>query len=132
MIAEHRLYYLSGLFDRVIYMENGRIQKEYTSTDIEKLSMSEQIEMGLRPFELKLFPLSVKNMKREDEILFSNFFFSYTNRDKALQVPSLSLPASNVIAIIGNNGAGKSTFARCICGLEKRCKGCLLYTSRCV
>ena len=130
VIAEHRLYYLSGLFDRVIYMENGRIQKEYISTDIEKLSMSEQIEMGLRPFELKLFPLSVKNMKREDEILFSNFFFSYTNRDKALQVPSLSLPASNVIAIIGNNGAGKSTFARCICGLEKRCKGIITISSK--
>lgn len=130
VIAEHRLYYLRGLFDRVIYMEDGQIQKEYTSADIEKLSISEQIDMGLRPFELNLFPLPVKNMKREDKILFSNFFFSYTKKDKALQVPSLTLPAANVIAIIGNNGAGKSTFARCICGLEKRCKGIITINSK--
>ena len=130
VIAEHRLYYLRGLFDRVIYMEDGQIQKEYTSADIEKLSISEQIDMGLRPFELNLFPLSVKNMKREDEIFFSNFFFSYTKKDRALQVPSLTLPAANVIAIIGNNGAGKSTFARCICGLEKRCKGIITINNK--
>ena len=26
-----------------------------------------------------------------------------------------------IVGIIGNNGAGKSTFSRCFCGLEKRC-----------
>lgn len=33
--------------------------------------------------------------------------------------------AEEIVAIIGHNGAGKSTFARCLCGLEKRCKGVL-------
>ena len=29
--------------------------------------------------------------------------------------------AGRIVGIIGNNGAGKSTFSRCFCGLEKRC-----------
>lgn len=28
-----------------------------------------------------------------------------------------------MIAVIGKNGAGKSTFSRCLCGLEKKFKG---------
>lgn len=123
VIAEHRLYYLRALFDRAIYMERGRIKKEYTNTDIEKLAVSEQTEMGLRPFELHSFPLPVKNIKQGNKIFFSNFFFSYTNKSRVLQISHLTLPASNVIAIIGSNGAGKSTFARCVCGLEKGCQG---------
>lgn len=34
VIAEHRLYYLRELIDRVIYMENGRITREYNAKDI--------------------------------------------------------------------------------------------------
>ncbi|MCC7561641.1 MAG: ATP-binding cassette domain-containing protein [Methanobrevibacter arboriphilus] len=33
------------------------------------------------------------------------------------------MPKNEIIAIIGDNGAGKSTFARCLCGLERKCKG---------
>ena len=29
----------------------------------------------------------------------------------------------SITAVIGNNGAGKSTFVRCLCGLEKKCRG---------
>ena len=31
------------------------------------------------------------------------------------------IPTNRIVGIIGNNGAGKSTFSRCFCGLEKRC-----------
>ncbi len=37
--------------------------------------------------------------------------------------PDLTLPQGEIIGIIGNNGAGKSTFARCLCGLDKRALG---------
>lgn len=35
----------------------------------------------------------------------------------------ISVPQGEIIGIIGNNGAGKSTFARCLCGLDKRALG---------
>ena len=31
------------------------------------------------------------------------------------------IPTNRIVGIIGNNGAGKSTFSRCFCGLKKRC-----------
>lgn len=35
----------------------------------------------------------------------------------------MQLPKNELIAITGQNGAGKSTFVRCFCGLEKKFKG---------
>ena len=40
-----------------------------------------------------------------------------------LRIPFLSAKLGEIIGIIGNNGAGKSTFLRCLCGLEKTCIG---------
>ncbi len=38
-----------------------------------------------------------------------------------LRIDNCEIPAGRIVGIIGNNGAGKSTFSRCFCGLEKRC-----------
>ena len=35
----------------------------------------------------------------------------------------MEIDKNSITAIVGNNGIGKSTFLRCICGLEKKCKG---------
>ena len=42
---------------------------------------------------------------------------------QALKEVSLDLYAGEVLALMGENGAGKSTFVRCFCGLEKKFKG---------
>ena len=60
--------------------------------------------------------------KAEQWMKLENFTFSYDGKN-ALKIPSLSLPVGGIIAIIGKNGAGKSTFSRCLCGLEKAFKG---------
>ena len=39
----------------------------------------------------------------------------------------LKLPVGSVVGIVGENGAGKSTFAGCLCGLEKHMGGNILY-----
>ncbi|NMN00469.1 ABC transporter [Bifidobacterium sp. DSM 109958] len=55
--------------------------------------------------------------------------FSYTyRRAKAptLSVDRATLPAGRVTAVTGFNGAGKSTFVRCLQGLDRRCKGDLV------
>ena len=47
IIAEHRLYYLKELIDRVVYLKDGRIEKDYSALDALKLSVTQQAEMVL-------------------------------------------------------------------------------------
>ena len=123
LIAEHRLYYLHDLADRVLYVKDGEIEREYTPAEFDSLSDSTRKEMGLRPFSLsKLKPANQYQAHTAKLMEFQNFCFAYKKREpESLHIPSAGLPVGETIAIIGLNGAGKSTLARCICGLEKKC-----------
>lgn len=73
----------------------------------------------------------------EDGIVLKDFFFAYhrnpylfwkksfseNDPNLSLNIPRLVLPKGAVIGVIGKNGTGKSTFLKCVCGLEKECKG---------
>ena len=50
-----------------------------------------------------------------------DFRFAYKNATETLHIGDADIPYGGIIGIIGHNGAGKSTFSRCFCGLEKRC-----------
>ena len=123
LIAEHRLYYLKELIDRVLYLNDGRIEKDYTAQEALSLSTGQQISMGLRPFDLAAFPVTGHPFDEKGLIQCGNFHFAYTKHRDALNIERLSLPQGGIIALIGHNGAGKSTLARCLCGLEKHCDG---------
>ena len=123
VIAEHRLYYLRNLIDRVLYLKDGKIEKDFSAPEALALSAEQQIKMGLRPFNIFEFPVSIHPCADQQCFECTNFRFSYIKQHDALHIDSLSLPQGGIIAVIGHNGAGKSTFARCLCGLEKHCKG---------
>ncbi|MDR2672295.1 MAG: energy-coupling factor ABC transporter ATP-binding protein [Coriobacteriales bacterium] len=127
IVAEHRLHYLRGLCDRVIYMRAGRIEQTFTWEELEALPLQKRTSMGLRVLsldELKLSP-SGTVAPLTDTLEFSDFVYTYKRGEKALDIPSISLPRGAVIAVVGLNGAGKSTFARCLCGLNKHFRGTL-------
>ncbi|RCX19401.1 energy-coupling factor transport system ATP-binding protein [Anaerobacterium chartisolvens] len=124
IIAEHRLYFLRELADRILYMKEGRIKEEFTSREMKAMSLSRLSGMGLR----SLFLYSLSKCKsglsqKQGYVSLSGFVFSYKNQHPAIEIHNLSIPEGGIIAVIGHNGAGKSTFARCLCGLEKSCKG---------
>ncbi len=123
LIAEHRLYYLKELIDRVLYLNDGRIEKDYTAQEALSLSAGQQISMGLRPFDLAAFPVAGHPFDEKGLIQCENFHFAYTKHRDALNIERLFLPQGGIIALIGHNGAGKSTLAKCLCGLEKHCNG---------
>ncbi|WP_312353332.1 ABC transporter ATP-binding protein [Aminipila sp.] len=131
IVAEHRLYYLAPLADRILYMKNGKIQQEFTAKEFSRLSPQALLRMGLRslnPFSLK--PEAFPN-KEKSFISFKNFNYAYKRRTPLqLNIPSLELPSNEIIGIIGNNGAGKSTFARCLCGLDKSAQGKLTINNK--
>ena len=128
VIAEHRLYYIYDLLDQVYYLKNGKIAKQYTGNDFRKISENDRYLMGLRPFTLEgLSKIQTKSTTYHNQsIQVNNLSFKYKNSQiKALDIDQLSLNQKKVTAIIGHNGAGKTTFLRCLSGLEKKAKGSL-------
>ncbi len=126
IVAEHRLYYLVPYADWIIYMKHGSICKKFTREAFQKLTLEELQEMGLR--SLNPFALPAEKACNSDapNLYLKNFSFSYDKHEPMkLDIPDLRLPQGEIIGIIGNNGAGKSTFARCLCGLNKTAKGTL-------
>lgn len=56
-------------------------------------------------------------------IEIKNISFSYNNVDLALNDVSLSIPQGKYVTIVGHNGSGKSTIAKCIIGLLQTSQG---------
>ncbi len=78
LIAEHRLYYLHDLADRVLYVKDGEIEREYTPAEFDSLSDGTRKEMGLRPFSLsKLKPANQYQAHTAKQMEFQNFCFAY-------------------------------------------------------
>jgi energy-coupling factor transport system ATP-binding protein len=132
IIAEHRLYYLNDLIDRIIYMKDGKIHKELSRDELRSMDNKSFLQLGLRPLSLEDLSknkkdFSPKPSKPNDintHLNLTKFRYSY-GKKIAIDIEQLEVPQNEVIAIIGKNGAGKSTFARCLCGLERKCKGLL-------
>ena len=127
VIAEHRLYYLAGIADRMIFMRDGKIEREFTMEEAKRMSGAEMSELGLRPLSRTvLLKKAETNNGGARPIKLSGFRYNYKNGVHALNIDSLDLPGEQIIAVIGKNGAGKSTFARGLCGLLKKFKGSTL------
>ena len=121
VVSEHRLYYLRGLADRFLYLKDGSIQGDYTAEQFEQLGETKRASMGLRAFALSGLRAKPDFPPPRQTICLKNFRFSYKNGPEILRIPDCEIPAGQVVAVIGNNGAGKSTFSRCFCGLERKC-----------
>ena len=122
IIAEHRLYWLKDLCDRVIFMQDGAVGFDMPMNEFRQKSDEELHSLGLRGLHLDIQDSERPVYTAERSIRLQNFKFAYDGK-QALDIPELELPEGAIIAVIGSNGAGKSTFSRCLCGLEKQFKG---------
>lgn len=123
ILAEHRTWYLEQLVDRAVYMENGEIRREYSMSELAALSLQERFETGIRPVHLYNFPASEKNCALPAwELSMQGVRFSY-KKDLALDIRDAVFQSGRITAVVGRNGAGKSTFVSVLCGLLKNKNG---------
>ena len=121
VLSEHRLYYLHGIADRYIYVKGGMIAGDFTKKQFDCLTETERREMGLRTNSLNGLLPNIASESSCETARLNSFHFTYKNTPETLHIDSYDIPYGGIVGIIGHNGAGKSTFSRCFCGLEKRC-----------
>ncbi len=127
IVAEHRLYYLMDVVDRMIYLENGKIAGDFTPEQFAALSAEERQNMGLRTIDLQgEKPVCAAVSNRTPVLELKNVSLAY-KKQPVLNNISLQAAPGDVIAVVGHNGAGKTTFSRALCGLHKEASGLYLW-----
>lgn len=129
LIAEHRLWFLKELADRVLYLKNGVLEEAFTGREFFTQDEAFYRQRGLRSPQ-NLPPVFQPQPKPEKMLVLENLFFSYQKGKDALSIPRAELPAGRVTGIVGRNGAGKSTFMNCLCGLYPKDKSTLTFDGK--
>lgn len=127
IVAEHRLYYLTDLADRFIYVENGCLEKEWSAEELLTLSEPERKAMGIRAAKLQMIePTASVSAKQEESLSVENLSFAY-RKNPIFENLSFKAYSGDLIAIIGHNGVGKTTLSNILCGIKKEQTGKVLY-----
>ena len=130
VVAEHRLYYLMDTVDRIVYLEDGEIAGDFTPEQLCALPVETRQRMGLRAIDLReekpMFPSAASRLP---VLALQNISLAYRKRP-VLENISLKAAFGDVIAVVGHNGAGKTTFSRALCGLHKEAAGEYLWNGK--
>ena len=130
VVAEHRLAWIQKFADKIIYMKEGRIEQEFTSDEFKALSDLKRKQMGLRSIVPEQIQIPEITGNSEDAVLQIYNLSCKRKKQMIFQNISLSARAGDIIGITGKNGAGKSTFCNCLCGLLKPKGGEILYQGK--
>ena len=122
VIAEHRLNWLQEVCDRVIYLKDGKVEWDFSMNEFMQFSPAQRKELGLRAMENVAEKFEKEEISIKKGIECIDYQFSY-DQELVFDIDTFTIPQNEIVAITGLNGAGKTTFVRCLCGLEKKFKG---------
>ena len=124
VIAEHRLYFLTDLIDRVLYLRDGVLERTFTREQFCALTDREREALGLRtliPAGCTLPAAAPAGAK--EGLSVEGLTCAYRKEPPVFQALSFSARPEEVVAITGPNGVGKTTLSRCLCGLIREQAG---------
>jgi energy-coupling factor transport system ATP-binding protein len=132
LIAEHRLYYLMDVADRIVYMEKGRVENVWPPSEFSRIPGETCRGMGLREWDLnRIIPAGeLGNTKNVLSTLRVNGVDLDYKKQPVLKGITFEASQGEVIAITGQNGAGKSTFLWTLCGLHNESRGVLFWQGK--
>ena len=118
VIAEHRLYFLTDLIDRALYLRDGVLERTFTREQFCGLTEQEWEELGLRTLTPAACTLpAVAPAGTKEGLSVEGLTCAYRKEPAVFQNLSFSASPGEVVAITGPNGVGKTTLSRCLCGL---------------
>ena len=131
VIAEHRLYFLTDLIDRALYLRDRVLERTFTREQFCALTDREREALGLRtliPAGCTLPAAAPAGAK--EGLSVEGLTCAYRKEPPVFQALSFSARPGEVVAITGPNGVGKTTLSRCLCGLIREQAGQIALNGR--
>lgn len=123
IIAEHRIYYLTDLADRIILVRKGELFKELTKDEL----LNVERQLGLRSAIKTVLKAQNKPVGNDLNIKKLEYKFKEGSR---LKIDDISFGLGNIYGITGKNGCGKSTFIRVMTGLDDKGKSEIIFNGK--
>ncbi|MDU1177737.1 MAG: ATP-binding cassette domain-containing protein, partial [Peptoniphilus harei] len=129
IIVEHRLFYLKGIADRYLLIQNGSLINSYKAEEFEKISSKDLNALGLRSINLNDIVVDDHKVKEKEISSDNSFDFEVKNISKkyknnfVLKDVSLKFDSNETIALVGINGTGKSTLGKIYSGIQNQTDG---------
>ena len=123
IIAEHRIYYLTDLADRIILVRKGELFKELTKDEL----LNSEKQLGLRS-AIKTV-LKAQNKSVGNDLNIKKLEYNFKD-GSGLKIEDISFGLGNIYGITGKNGCGKSTFIRVMTGLDDKGKSELIFNEK--
>ncbi len=142
LVAEHRLWWLAGVADRIVLMEDGRITCDLPVAEFAAMPAAERARKGLRAWDIAEVEPAAKDSEDRGGVEARTLEAScaeepahpllevrglearYGRRGAAVvRNCEFSAQAGRAVALVGRNGAGKTTLARCLAGLHAESAG---------
>jgi len=129
ILAEHRIYYLMDVADRIIIIQNGRIKESFTRDVFISLPDDTLYEWGLRSKN----KINLENGQRPlgKDLIIKKLICDFKDKGE-LRVENVSFDLGKIYGITGRNGCGKSSFLRAITGLVEKEKSDIVFGGRAI
>ena len=143
LMVEHRVEDVLRIQpERVMFMSEGEIRYlgnlsglskvvNYREVKLPAEDIVERAKTDAAPAEINLLPsVREKGLESEPLVKFENVDFGYESERQVLHGINLEIRRGDVIAVLGANGAGKTTFVKHAIGLLKPKSGRVLVNGR--
>ena len=124
ILAEHRIYYLMDLVDRIYFIKSGKLDRIFTKVEFLSLERATLTEWGIRSRYRTV--LKKNRMEKGKALLIKKMEVEFED-ERTLSLENVGFDLGRIYGIVGRNGCGKSTFLRVMTGLERKDKSEIFY-----